>query len=135
MDEPAFASEIVELHRFFEGWMSGALDPAGDPVRRLEEALAPGFHRIGPDACCQGRDEVIGWIREAHAASGPDFRIEIRNPVLRFESDDFLLATYEEWQQGGKGPDGRLSSVLFRKDPDGPNGLRWVHVHETPLPG
>ncbi len=49
-----------------------------------------------------------------------------------------VLATYEEWQKGAlnsKPPNnGRVSSAVFLKDRSRPNGLMWLHVHETWLP-
>jgi hypothetical protein len=47
---------------------------------------------------------------------------------------DILLVTYEEWQQSGDQTTARLSTALFRDKPDAPNGLEWLHVHETWLP-
>lgn len=42
------------------------------------------------------------------------------------------VATYEEWQGGeGRAARGRLSTVVFTRDDDAPNGLVWRHVHET----
>ena len=73
-------------------------------------------------------------MRRAHG-SNPDFRIAIRNVVVRRVMPDVVLATYEEWQRNALAstpPDNaRLATVAFaRTEP-----LRWLHVHETWLPG
>jgi len=142
--------EIVELHRFFEGWLSGSLPATDEVFGRLEAALAPGFLLISPDGSVLARAEVIAWVRGGHGGRGPSFRIHIRNPEPRLEERGLVLATYEEWQESGgeSGPSihkfddepvpsglgGRLSTVVFRERPDAPNGVEWLHVHETTLP-
>jgi hypothetical protein len=42
-----------------------------------------------------------------------------------------LLATYEEWQVIEGETRGRLSTALFRNREGTPNGIEWVHLHET----
>lgn len=48
-------------------------------------------------------------------------------------TDDFCLMRYREWQTdedktSGKG---RLSSALFRRSAEAPNGVQWLHLHEV----
>lgn len=68
--------------------------------------------------------------RQAHG-SQPGLTIEIKDVQLREAGEELVAGTYEEWQSGEEKEDGRLSTVLFRKTPEAPNGLRWLHVHET----
>lgn len=58
-------------------------------------------------------------------------RIETTNVVVPPELD---LGTYEEWQTTGGVATGRLSTAVMRSVPGFPNGLAWVHLHETRLP-
>jgi hypothetical protein len=59
----------------------------------------------------------------------------IAQAALVAEQGGLVLATYEEWQRQADGSgSGRLSSVVFRQQPGTPNGLLWLHVHETWLP-
>ena len=42
-----------------------------------------------------------------------------------------VLATYEELQDNDSQVNSQLSTVLFQQALTTPNGLRWLHVHET----
>jgi hypothetical protein len=44
---------------------------------------------------------------------------------------EMAVMTYHELQLNDGVPNQRLSTVVFRQDPAAPNGLVWVHVHET----
>ena len=135
MEDPidrAVHEEIESLHEFFVGWFAGTLRE-----ELLDECLRarfdPGFVLIPPGGELLTLDALEGALRSAHG-SNPEFRITIRDVRIRHVSDDWILATYEEWQRNAKAsqpPDnGRVSTVLFGRS--GP--LRWLHVHETWLP-
>lgn len=124
----AWKREIVELHEFFEGWLRGDLEPGA--FGRLEAALDDGFTMVVPSGRVRGRGELVAGLREGRA-SDPSLRIDVDELVLRASGPNWRLATYTERQRSGSGETLRTSTVLFRRDPDGPNGLRWVHVHET----
>ena len=124
------AREIRALHRFFEGWLSGRLSDTGEAFRRLDRALAADFSLIHPSGEERSRTDIVAGLRRAHGQR-PGLTIEIRDVRLRAAGDELLAATYEEWQFDEETNDGRLSTVLFARDEEGPNGLRWVHVHET----
>ena len=64
----------------------------------------------------------------------PPFRIWIEGFQLRLVSGNLALATYEEWQEVEGQVTARLSSALFQRKENTPNGLVWLHVHETRLP-
>jgi len=58
-------------------------------------------------------------------------RIWIKTVRLRQQIKDLSLATYEEWQELERQTTARLSSMLFQGAQSTPNGLKWLHVHET----
>lgn len=78
-------------------------------------------------------DVLSDSIRNGYG-SNPDFRITIRNVLVRHCWDGYLLVIYEEWQYGDKMSslpnNGRIASVLFRTHGD----VKWLYVHETWLP-
>lgn len=126
--------EIVELHEFFQGWLGGDLAATGEEFHRLEEVLGEGFTLITPDGACLERDELLQGLRNsAGARSG--LRIRIEEPRLHHEGRSLLIASYQEWQQEKGPPKGRVSTVVFRPRKALPNGLEWLHVHETWLAG
>lgn len=129
--DAAIESEVAELHRFFEQWFAGDLPATA--LARLDRALAPGFTMVTPDGATSDRAGVILAVRSAHgcAASGGPDRIRVRDVRVRHRAGAVALATYEEWQRSGGVDRGRLSSALFATEADGPNGVRWLHLHET----
>lgn len=127
-------TEIQALHRFFVDWFVGknantdAVFKQGFLGRFDEQFLL-----IPPGGVLLDLATLAEGIRTKHG-SNPDFRIAIRNVVVRRIWGHHILATYEEWQRNAlasKPPDnGRLATVLF----DHTAGLSWLHVHETWLP-
>lgn len=125
--------EIVGLHGFFQDWYRGLGDV--ERFERFDRSLAADFVIIMPDGRVLSRSTIIEAVR-SQRGSDPQARLEIRNVSLRQERGNTLVATYEEWQgRGGQPAEGRLSTVVFAADPDAGNGLIWLHVHETWLPG
>jgi len=123
--------EIVELHQFFQDWYRGRDDV---DFERFNRALSPGFVIVMPDARILGREVIVDAVRQQRD-SDPEARLEIRNVQLHMAGKDHAVLTYEEWQgRGGDPMRGRLSTVVFTFDNDAPNGLIWLHVHETWLP-
>lgn len=127
---PNWHAEIVDLHAFFEGWLGGALPNSDEVFARLPDTMAEGFALVGPDGRLRERGDVLAWLRPAHG-SRPGWRIWIERPQLRLAHGDILCCTYEEHQAGGGHTNARLSTVLFRARPGAPNGLEWLHVHES----
>ena len=64
--------------------------------------------------------------------------------VVQQPSQDLCLIMYEEWHYGRKMRnddveatsllhDKRTCTALFRRKPDTPCGVEWVHIHETSI--
>ncbi len=124
--------EIEGLHKFFVGWFSGALDQGV-----FEEQFLSRFSErlvfIPPAGRLLGLEDITTSIRTGYA-SNPEFRIEIRNVRVHTETEEYVVATYEEWQRNARAstpPDnGRVATVIFSRGAR----LKWVHIHETWLP-
>jgi cytochrome oxidase Cu insertion factor (SCO1/SenC/PrrC family) len=131
----ACAREIEELHAFFGRWFLAELPPTEAALARFSRALADDFSLIGPDGEEVGRREIIDRIRSAHGSRKPTgFEIWIEEIRPRAAPAGFCLMTYQEWQRFGQTTKVRLSSVLFRAKTTAPNGVEWLHLHETWLP-
>ena len=129
--EQAVAKEIQELHQFFQDWFTGAVAQRAANFARVTNALDPAMTLISPDGSVAEYASVLDWLRSGYGTR-PGFRLWTDAITLRYHNADFALATYEEWQQTNDGPQNRrLSSACFRRDPSAPNGLTWLHVHET----
>jgi hypothetical protein len=126
-------TEIVELHAFFQGWLDGTL-PATDAVfARLADTIETEFTLITPSGEIITRTPLLSQLRAAHE-SRPNWRMWIENAQLLVENSDLTVATYQEWQQTGDATTVRISTAVFRNCSGTPNGLVWLHVHETWLP-
>lgn len=129
MSDP-WKQEIIELHDFFERWMRGDDPLTDDAFQRVRAVLADGFELIHPEGRRIEREPLLDRLRKAHG-SRPEKKIWIEAPRLQFTRGVVQVATYEEWQEDDNGRDGRLSTAVFQRVPDAPNGLVWRHVHET----
>ena len=127
--------EVLELHRFFQDWYNA--DRPGDAASfgRFEQVLAADFEIVGPNGRLTERDAVLAAVRSGHGRDPErSFAIEIRNLRSRPVAEGLALVTYEEHQTSSGEHKGWQSSALFRVRDGLPNGVEWLHVHETYLP-
>jgi len=125
--------EIEELHRFFVAWFLGELPRTAENFARFTHATAPGFTLISPGGAMIDYAVAVEWIENAHG-SRSNFNIWTENFRLHQHLDEIAIVTYEEWQETADGVTSRLSTAVFADDVTAPNGVRWLHVHETWLP-
>lgn len=134
--EESFAArcrrEIVELHQFFEEWLSGKLPMDKRTFSRFTDATAPSMMMVSTEGGLLGYDQLVDWIYNAHG-SEPGFALWVEKIETRGVFDSVALMTYEEWQDRARGRNVRQSTALFEEWQDAPNGVRWLHVHETAL--
>lgn len=134
-------AEIHGLHVFFVDWLSGALAGSGREFARCAGVMAEGFVLIGPHGQATTRETLLERLEGAHGVHGhadPPFAIRIDHPRLLRQWADHALLVYEEWQdgaRGAKGATGRISTALFGRDNTAPNGVAWLHLHETWIDG
>lgn len=127
-------TEVIELHRFFTWWLRGEVPNTDAAFSLVPDALGEDFVLVAPGGGTQERAALLSWLRGAHgsrAGAVRDFRIWIRNYRCRRLGPDHALACYEEWQALDGAERGRLSTAVFRRAADRPNGVVWEHVHET----
>lgn len=132
-------TEIRELHQFFETWFNGDCEQTESNFARFRDVLDDEFQLISPCGDIDDRDALLEslWNAWGHPTDeGDTMSIWIEDCQIRHQTSDTVLATYQEWQQtNDDDPSTRLSTVLFHRDDQGPNQLRWLHVHETWLAG
>ncbi len=126
----ACKTEIEALHQFFQDWFSGAIAQSEANFTRITRALSSEFALISPDGTLADYATVIGWLRGGYG-SRPHFRLWTDKIAVRHQRGDLALATYEEWQEIDGQITTRLSTVLFGVNADAPQGVAWLHVHET----
>jgi hypothetical protein len=127
-----YEQEVIDLHQYFEDWFTGKLEKIEANAARLATVMAQNFHIIASDGRMTARDALLSGLFNAHATR-PDFRIWIENTVVRQQIHDITIVTYEEWQSTNGTTTTRTSTVIFREDAAAPNGVGWLHVHESGL--
>lgn len=130
MDE-ACATEVVELHRFIERWLTGVLPKTDEAFARFAAVMGEGFVIVSPAGVTTPRDELLGELRAGHGSRADDFDIRIDNLAIRRDLDPLCVVTYEEWQRSADERTARIATALFGPRADAPNGVEWLHLHET----
>lgn len=125
---------IVDLHRFFSDWISGACAKRAELLTTgVTQHLAPDFVGIMADGSVITPAALEHWMSAVYGAS-PKFRIAVRNVTVRQRLGPALVVTYEEWAHDAPEPPGnnaRLSTMVLR---DGDSRLQIAHLQETRLP-
>lgn len=132
--EEACRREVVELHDFFEAWFTGALPDDAAAFERFAGVMAPGFAIVSPEGRLAERAQILDAVRSGHGSAPEGLRITVENAAGRALGDGLQLVTYEEWHARDGDRKGRLSSAVLRARDGLPNGVEWLHVHETWLP-
>jgi hypothetical protein len=128
--------EVEQIHQFFHDWFVGAVGNDDASFARAAGVLAPEFALVTPRGGLESRDSILDQIRALHGArASTPLRIWIERFTPRFVLGDGCLVMYEEWQQLGAGRTARQATALFRRRDGTPNGVEWLHLHETWLPG
>jgi hypothetical protein len=122
--------EIIDLHDFFQGWLDGTLPKDETLFKRFAAANDPAFTLISPDGSMAGGAETGAWIQAAHGTR-PGFRLWTDDHRMHFHTTDMAIVTYREWQTREGATSVRRSTAVFCIAPTAPNGVAWVHVHET----
>lgn len=118
--------EIEELHDFFEVYLGGP----EDSLARAEAVLDESFVIIGPGGDRRNRAETLAALR-AGQGQVPGLAIETTDHHLILRTPDLVIAGYIERQRVGDETTQRWSTATFRASATTPNGVSWIHLHET----
>ncbi len=134
MDEKC-RTEIVELHRFFEDWFRARLPQTEANFKRVSEVLEERFEIISPRGDLMTREKLLAVLWEFYGGyRDQQYRIWTEGHRSRGLAEGQLLVTYQEWEEIEGEKKGRLTSAIFRKEEQAPNGVKWLHVHEVWIP-
>lgn len=122
--------EIITLHRFFEEWFKGNLPDDEKTFSRITGVLCDDFLIVSPDGKITDKSGLTAGLKMAHNRWNTG-TIQIKNIKGRNISGDICMLIYEEWQTTPDGTTTRLSSALFQREENAPNGVKWIHLHET----
>ena len=134
--------EVDELHAFFVRWFTGAVPRTREELARFTDAMHAEMEMVtagGDRHTLASLAETIDCAHGCMEGSRAGFAIAVRNVrVLRSlgaGAERSHLVSYEEWQTVGAAETARVSTALFREQGGAPNGLAWLHLHETYLAG
>ena len=130
--------EVRGFHAFLRDWLAGAVPRTAESFDRFSGVMGEGLEVIGPRGTVTGREPLVTEFEGLHgelAADAGAFEIWIENYRCRWAEGDHALVTYEEWHRRRGEESARLSTALFRRAEATPCGVKWLHVHETWLPG
>jgi len=130
--------EVVEFHEFIEDWLAGRTPDEDGTYDRARTVLADSFEITSPSGETRESSGILAEMAAGHGTAGEAFEIRVENLTSRFAFDgDACLVTYEEHQRPT--PDAewtrRYSTAVFRDAEEAPNGVEWIHLHETWMPG
>lgn len=122
-------SEIQELHAAFVRWFDPTSPSPPAEFERIESALAPSFAMVTPSGDLIDRTAVLGALSAAKDARTVAIEIDVKTVTML--GDSRVMAVYEERQSEDGATRVIVSTVVFQAVPSAPNGIRWLHVHET----
>ncbi|RMH38488.1 MAG: DUF4440 domain-containing protein [Deltaproteobacteria bacterium] len=125
-------NEIEQLHQFFTDWFTGVVRDSDANFARVAGVLADDFVLVSPDGRVYDRASILSVIRRGHGRRAPDaFLISVDSFDVRCADGALCVATYRERQRIEGDDTCRISTAVFRERPLTPNGVQWVHLHET----
>ncbi len=124
------STEVLDFHRFFEGWYDAATADGVD-FGRCERTFGRAFHMIPPTGRVFDRAETIELIRANRATFQGNFTIEISDIRATYETADTIVLIYIEAQSRAGKYSKRQASALFTASSSAPNGVEWQHLQET----
>lgn len=131
----ACEEEIVGLHRFFQAWFLGGFSDRERGFKRFTDVMDPGFAMVSPRGTATALPDLSAGLKGAFGTWEGGSSIKVVDVSLRHLHADLALLTYVETQHVQGKDTARLSTVLMRQHEAMPNGVQWLHVHETWMPG
>lgn len=130
--------ETEELHAFLQDWLTGSLPRTEQVFDRFRSVMSPGLLVISPLGTETPQADLLTEFESIHGVLSHrlnQFRITVENYRCLDLTGDKALVTYEEWHRDDDQVSARVSTVLYGAKPGTPQGVEWLHVHETWLPG
>ncbi len=112
----------------FVAWMGAFVDREERIFKRFTDTLSGNFTLVSPSGEITEQQTLVPELESAYG-SRPVFKTWIKACQSRVLSDNHCLITYEEWQDIAGIVSSRISTALFARRADTPNGVEWLHVH------
>jgi hypothetical protein len=123
-----YVKEIRDLHQYFQDYLLGNID--AESMDYFDRVIDTSFTIVTDDGGILDFDGIKDYVRNMYGQRS-HFRIWTENVTLKQHIGNVMVVTYEEWQTIDDTSTVRVSTGIFREDADAPNGLVWLHVHES----
>jgi hypothetical protein len=124
--------EAADLETYLEDWIRGKYE-SEDALSRLADVLADGFHIVPiPGYPVLDRAGLIDYMR-LQRGTDPETERWVENVRIGYEGSGVCVVYYDEWQVRDGERKGSVISATFVDGPGTPNGVKFAHLHETPI--
>lgn len=131
VDGCGWEGEIIEMEAFLEKWIRGEAD-LGAGLQRLADVLAEGFSIIASTGEVLRRNELLAYMENQHATDPGTVRW-VENVRPGYSGGGVRVAIFDEWLVRDGKRKGNLISAVFYETSNAPNGVEWLHIHESPF--
>ena len=121
--------EIRARHDAFVVWFTKGDDDA--VMAETLASFAPTMAQVTPEGAILERAALEAGLRAARGQRPVDFTIAIEDVAPIWQGEDAVLVAYVERQTVDGRRTARRSTALMRRAENAPNGVVWLHVHET----
>jgi hypothetical protein len=123
--------EVEHQHQLLATWIGSTAQPA--VLDALRASLTADFSMVTVDGDVVDRQALLDGLAGArNARSG--LRILISEVTVALELGDTVLTRFLQTHVEHRHTSSRRVSALLSADEHAPHGLRWRHIHETPIP-
>jgi hypothetical protein len=123
--------EVEHQHQLLATWIGSTAQPA--VLDALRASLTADFSMVTVDGDVVDRQALLDGLAGArNARSG--LRILISEVTVALELGDTVLTRFLQTHVEHRHTSSRRVSALLSADEYAPHGLRWRHIHETPIP-
>jgi hypothetical protein len=111
-------------------WLCGVSHDRESDFKYISLVLAPDLELVSPTGGIENHSELVKRLSLAYGAR-PNLSIHISHYMPIWTTENTILARYVETRECPRGSDKRVSTALFSKNIDLPNGVSWNYIHET----
>jgi hypothetical protein len=130
--------EVRSTMIFFEGWWRGDVEKTPEEYRLSEQnLLTANFSFVTPEGMTLDRNASLTGLYEQHGSRPDLVKIEDVNFKVILADSRSVILSYDELQTVRDSKTGNLvttvlvTTSIFERSPNAPNGVAWVRVQET----
>lgn len=133
--DPAY--EVVKLNLFFERWRRAEVEKFELYLANMKAVCCPSGVLIHPSGTEKLLGDCVNAFRTCYGdQKGKSYRVWVDQVLPTQVGSNSWLVKYKKWELSGEKQKGCLTTVLLSsKGVSVPEGLTWVHVHQTWLDG